>query len=77
MTEYFTPNDLIRYIYQETNEVENEKMVQALDNDDSLMQDYLDLLSTLDQLDHLILQPSDHVVKAIKIRSKSSGLEKV
>lgn len=77
MTEYFTPSDLIRYVYQEMSEEENEKMVQALHNDESLMQDYLELLSTLEQLDHLILQPSDHVVKAIKRRSKSSGLEKV
>ena len=77
MTEYFTPNDLIRYIYQEMNEVENEKVVQALHYDESLMQEYLDMLSTLEQLDHLILQPSDNVVNAIKKRSKSSGLEKV
>lgn len=76
MTEYFTPNDLVRYVYQEMNEIESEKMVQALHMDASLMQEYLDMLSTLEQLDQLILQPSDKVVKAIKKRS-SSGLEKV
>jgi len=77
MTECFTPNDLIRYVYQEMNEAENEKIVQALHKNESLMQEYLDLLSTLDQLDQLILQPSDNIVRAIKKRSKSSGLEKV
>lgn len=77
MTEYFTPNDLIRYLYQEMDEVESEKATQALRNDEILMQDYLDMLSTLEQLDHLMLQPSDKVVTAIKKRSKSSGLEKV
>ncbi|HLU89394.1 MAG TPA: hypothetical protein VKZ51_06130 [Cyclobacteriaceae bacterium] len=77
MTEYFTPNDLIRYVYQEMDEVESEMATQALRNDEILMQDYLDMLSTLEQLDHLILQPSDKVVNAIKKRSKSSGLEKV
>ena len=77
MTEYFTQNDLIRYVYQETDEVENEKIVQALHKDESLMQEYIDLLSTLEQLDHLILHPSENVVRAIKRRSKSSGLEKV
>lgn len=77
MTEYFTPSDLIRYVYQEMNEVEKERIVQALHKDESLMQEYLDMLSTLEQLDHLILQPSDNVVMAIKKRSKSSGLEKV
>ncbi|MEX2593012.1 MAG: hypothetical protein WD426_09555 [Anditalea sp.] len=77
MTECFTPSDLIRYVYQEMNEAENERIVQALHKDESLMQEYLDMLSTLEQLDHLILQPSDNVVRAIKKRSKSSGLEKV
>lgn len=77
MTECFTPNDLIRYIYQEMDEKENEDLVQALHKDESLMQEYLDLLSTLEQLDQLFLEPADNVIKTIKKRSKSSGLEKV
>jgi hypothetical protein len=58
-------------------ETEIEKIMQALHKDGSLMQEYLDMLSTLDYLDHLILQPSDNVVRAIKKRSNLSGLEKV
>lgn len=77
MTKPFTPNDLLRYIYQEMNEGEHEKLVQALREDGSLMQDYLEMLSTIDQLDELMLQPSDKVVKGILKKAKSTGLEKI
>ncbi|WP_194973568.1 hypothetical protein [Aquiflexum lacus] len=77
MTKSFTPNDLIRYIYQEMSEGENELFVQALRGNETLMQDYLEMLSTIGQLDQLILQPSEKVVKAILKRAKSTGLEKV
>lgn len=77
MTKSFTPNDLLRYIYQEMSEGENELFVQALRGNDTLMQDYLEMLSTIGQLDQLILEPSEKVVKAILRRTKSTGLEKV
>ena len=77
MTKPFTPNDLVRYIYQEMSEGENELLVQALRMDDSLMHEYVKMLSTIEQLDQLILHPSDKVVDAILWLSKSTGLEKV
>lgn len=77
MTKSFTPNDLLRYIYQEMSEGENELFVQALRGNETLMQDYLEMLSTIGQLDQLILEPSEKVVKAILRRAKSTGLEKV
>lgn len=77
MTKSFTPNDLLRYIYQEMSEGENELVVQALRSEDHLMQDYLDMLSTLDQLNQLILTPSEKVVKSILRKANSTGLEKV
>ena len=77
MTKYFTQSDLVRYIYQEMDEVEIEGLVQALHEDDELMQEYIDMLSTVEQLNQLVLEPSDNVIKAIKKKAKSSGLEKV
>lgn len=77
MIKLFTPNDLIRYIYQEMTEFEQEKLVQALHQDESLMQEYVEMLSTLEQLDQIKLQPSEKVVTAIKSRAKSTGLERV
>jgi hypothetical protein len=58
-------------------EGENELVVQALRSDDHLMQDYLDMLSTLDQLNQLMLTPSEKVVKSILREANSTGLEKV
>lgn len=77
MTKLFTPNDLIRYIYQEMSEVEKDLLVQALQSDQPLMQEYVELLSTLDQLEQIQLSPSERVVKAIKKNAQSTGLQKV
>lgn len=77
MTKSFTPNDLVSYIYQEMPEVEQELLVQALHSEESLMQEYVEMLSTIEQLDQVRLQPSDKVVKAIKAMAHSTGLQKV
>ncbi|SFU10827.1 hypothetical protein SAMN04489724_4048 [Algoriphagus locisalis] len=77
MTKPFTPNDLVRYIYQEMTEVEQELLVQALHSDDSLMQEYVEMLSTIEQMDQIQLQPSEKVVQAIKSRAQSTGLQRV
>ncbi|MCH7397689.1 hypothetical protein MM236_06800 [Belliella sp. DSM 107340] len=77
MTKQFTPNDLVRYIYQEMSEEENELLVQALHQDESMMEEYLQMLSTIEKLDQIILHPSEKVVKAILKKAKSTGLERV
>ncbi|GAB3656079.1 hypothetical protein GCM10028791_27640 [Echinicola sediminis] len=78
MTKYFTLNEqLIRYIYQDMSEAESEDFERVLHRDGDLMQDYLDFLSTIDQLKDAVLEPSEKVVKAIKSKAKFSGLEKV
>ncbi|MFC3880165.1 hypothetical protein ACFOSV_08255 [Algoriphagus namhaensis] len=77
MTKQFTPNDLIRYIYQEMSEVEQDLLMQALHSDESLMQDYVEMLSTIEQMDQIQLQPSDKVVQSIKAMAQSTGLQKV
>jgi hypothetical protein len=77
MTKLFTPNDLIRYIYQEMSEVEKDLLVQALQSENTLMQEYVEMLSTLDQLEQIQLSPSEKVVKAIKKSAQSTGLQKV
>ncbi|MEX2568037.1 MAG: hypothetical protein WD431_18965 [Cyclobacteriaceae bacterium] len=77
MTESFTQSDLIRYIYQEMTERENENLVQALQENPILMQEYIELLSTVESLNCLFLSPSEKIVIAIKEKAQSSGLEKV
>jgi len=41
------------------------------------MQEYLVMLSTIEQLDDLILEPSEKVVKSILRKANSTGLEKI
>jgi hypothetical protein len=77
MIKSFTPNDLVRYIYQEMSEVEQELLMQALHSNDALMQEYIQLLSTIEFLEQVQLQPSEKVVKAIKKMAHSTGLQKV
>ncbi|GAB3230924.1 hypothetical protein J0A67_17010 [Algoriphagus aestuariicola] len=77
MTKPFTPNDLVRYIYREMPEAEQELLMQALQSNDALMQEYVEMLSTIEQLDQVRLQPSDKVVKAIKEMAHSTGLQRV
>ncbi len=77
MTKRFTPNDLVRYIYQEMTEVEQDLLMQALQSDESLMQEYVEMLSTIEQMDEIQLQPSEKVVNAIKSMAKSTRLQKV
>jgi hypothetical protein len=77
MIKSFTPNDLVRYIYQEMPEVEQELLMQALHSDDALMQEYVELLSTMELLEQVKLQPSENVVNAIKKMAHPTGLQKV
>ena len=77
MIKPFTPNDLVRYIYQEMPEVEQELLMQALHSNEQLMQEYVEMLSAIEQLDQIQLQPSERVVKVIKQKAKSTGLQKV
>jgi len=77
MTKQFTQNDLIRYIYREMKEVEKELLLQALHSDSLLMQEYIEMLSTIEQMDQIQLQPSENIVNAIKEMAKSTGLQKV
>ena len=77
MIKSFTPNDLVRYIYQEMPEVEQELLMQALQSDDALMQEYVEMLSTVEFLEQVRLQPSEKVVNAIKKMVHSTGLQKV
>lgn len=77
MTKSFTTNDLIRYIYQEMEEEENDQLMQILQDDQQLMQEYINLLSTIEKLKILSTEPSESIINAIKKKARFRGLEKV
>lgn len=78
MTKSFTQNDLIRYIYQEMTAAESEQFVQILHINPELMQEYLEVLETVEQLDSLLMEPSERISTEINNMAQSAtGLEKV
>lgn len=78
MTKSFTQNDLIRYIYQEMTAAESDQFVQTLHINPQIMQEYLEVLETVEQLDSLMMEPSERISTEIKNMAQStSGLGKV
>jgi len=78
MIKSFTQNDLIRYVYQEMTTAENDQFLETLQSNPLLMQEYLDVLETIDQLDLLLMEPSDRISSEIKNMAQSTtGLERV
>lgn len=78
MTKSFTQNDLVRYLYQEMPPSESEEFTQALQICPSLMQEYMDMLESVDRLNQLFQEPSNRVTERIKgFAGSPRGLEKV
>jgi hypothetical protein len=77
MTKTFTRNDLIRYIYHETTEREQEEIKQELLVNNKLFEEYKDLAEVSMELDSFELRPSEKVVNKILNFSKSINLHSV
>lgn len=75
MTKTFTYDDVIRYLYAETTQNENELIVEALALDDDLMNFYLDSLDIKDQMNKILRVPSDRAVQKIIRYSRMHGLK--
>jgi len=65
MTKTFTYDDVVRYLYAETTENENEQIVEALALDDNLMNFYLDSLEIQNQMNRITRTPSENVVSEV------------
>ena len=77
MIKIFTPNDVIRYFYNETSEEENKGIAQALIINTDLLETYMHLKQSAEKLDKLQKNPSDHVIDNILNYSKSKDLNSV
>lgn len=77
MIKTFTQNDLIRYIYQETNEQENKEIEEALLFDNKLFDAYRKLMEVSEELNRLEKSPSEKVINKILNYSKSLNLHSV
>ncbi len=65
MTILFTENDLIRYVYGETSELENSEIENAVLCDSELSEKLDDLKSIYYDLNHLIVSPSERAMSDI------------
>jgi hypothetical protein len=65
MTKTFTYDDVIRYLYAETTQIENDLIVEALALDDDLMNFYLESLDLKEQMNKIVRVPSDRSVQRI------------
>lgn len=73
MTQTFTLTqfDVIRYLYNETSEIENAFIEENLLNDQDLLNFYLDCLDTKQGLNQIVMNPSEKSINNILDFSKS------
>lgn len=71
MTKTFTPNDVLRYLYKETNPVEKQQLEEAMLLHADLLDQYLQLTSIKEQLDQVRKAPWEETIQAILDYSKA------
>ena len=71
MTQKFTQEDLIRFLYGETDSVESNLIKKALFQDLDLQYAYLELKATKNELDSISYQPAQTSVDIILKHSQS------
>lgn len=74
MTQIYTQNDLIRYIFKETtrgedSEIENELLVES-----DLIDFYIDVSDVVRKVKELKLEPSEKTIQAILDYSRTLGV---
>lgn len=77
MTKIFTHDDLIRYVYSETEPEENRQIELALSEDMELLEQYHELLWLRKQMDGGMMEPSEKTINNILDYSKAVNLHPV
>lgn len=71
MTKTFTPNDVLRYLYKQTNPVENSELEEAMLVQTDLLDYYVQLTGIKELLDKVRISPSESTIQALLDFSKS------
>ncbi|GJM29317.1 MAG: hypothetical protein DHS20C17_19520 [Cyclobacteriaceae bacterium] len=71
MIKTFTPNDILRYLYKETNTIEIKHFEQAMLVHTDILDQYVQLTDVKEQLDQIYEAPSDATIQAILDYSSS------
>ena len=75
MTKTFTPDDLLRYLYEDTTPEETQAIEKSLQNDISLKVKFEQLQSDLSLLDELNVEPSEKCISHINGYARAMNLE--
>jgi lysyl-tRNA synthetase class I len=65
MTKTFTPNDVLRYLYKETNPAESKELEEAMHLHSELLDQYVRFAGIKEQLDQVRKFPSERTIQAI------------
>lgn len=71
MIKTFTPNDILRYLYKETDKLESKSLEQAMLVHTDLLDQYVRLTDIKEQLDKIQLVPSESTIQSILEYSRS------
>ncbi|MTI30591.1 hypothetical protein [Xanthovirga aplysinae] len=74
MTQTFTQDDVVKYLYKETTSEESEEIERALLFDTELLEVYHQMRAVVHQLDNLNFEPSERCSQKILDYSKSFNL---
>lgn len=74
MIKIFTPDDVIRLVYDEVTDEEAAEINQAMVCDNELQEAYKSIRHIKDQLTRAVKQPSENVINRILNYSKSVNL---
>lgn len=74
MTKTFTPDDLLRYIYEDTSGEEKKEIENALQNDSRLQLELDQLRSDIELLDELQLAPSEKCISHSKDYARAMNM---
>jgi hypothetical protein len=74
MNKTFTSTDLILFAYNETELTETVLIVNAIERDPALHEDFEEIVNTINYIELLSLQPSSNSIEAILKHSRSGAI---
>lgn len=77
MTETFTKNDLVKFLYDESGQIEKELITRALIEDSLFQAEMDDFQQLVGDIDHAFYKAPKHTVEEILAFSRASAMESV
>ena len=65
MNQNYSQDDLILYAYNETELSDSVRVQNAIDSDPLVEGEYKEIISAMNSLDHLLLEPDEKVIRGL------------